>query len=141
MARHRSMMKELLSKTKELAKSSNKVLNLERKISGLNRDLMSVIAEKDGLKKTAASLKSTNEKSKAAVNSQLEAKLSHQRCMAKIRLKKERVSLAREEAKKRTKKINAKKIQMRRGAASNAWPTRGQITKTKMQSAKNLQNG
>ena len=65
---------------------------------------MNVIDEKECLKKTAAALKSTNEKAKAAVSTQLEAKLAHQKSMAKIRLKKEEVSLAREQAKKTNKK-------------------------------------
>jgi chromosome segregation ATPase len=103
MAHHRCTMKELLFKKEELAKSSDKLNNLERKFCGLNRDLVNVIREKESLKKETATLKSTNAKAKAAISSQLEGKLAHQKSMAKLRLQKEKVSLALERAKKSNK--------------------------------------
>ena len=78
LSHHQTMMKELLSKKTELAKSSDKVLNLERKVSCLNGDLMNLITKKEALKKQAAAFKATHEKAKAAaVSSQLDAKLAH----------------------------------------------------------------
>ena len=83
------MKQLLLSNESELAESSDKVLILEGKVSGLNHDLMSVVREKEGLKKTADALKSTTEKARAAAGSQLEAKVAHQKSMAKIRIQEE----------------------------------------------------
>jgi len=103
LALHRSVKKELQSKNTDLSKSTDKVNDLERKVSGLNRDLMNLIAEKDALKKQAAGFKSTSEKAKAAVSDQLLAKLAHQKEMAKLYIEKARVTLAREEAKKNNK--------------------------------------
>ena len=109
---HRTVKKELQNKKTDLDKSTDKVVNLERKVSGLNRDLINLIAEKDGLKKQAAAFKSASEKAKAAISSQLIAKLAHQQEMAKLYIKKAEVTLAREEAKKKTKNEQRTKDQL-----------------------------
>jgi hypothetical protein len=73
---------------------------------------VNLIAEKDGLKKQAAAFKSASEKAKAAISSQLVAKLAHQKEMAKLYIKKAEVTLAREEAKKKSKNEQRTKDQL-----------------------------
>jgi hypothetical protein len=110
---HRTVKKELQNKKTDLDKSADKVVNLERKVSGLNTDLVNLIAEKDGLKKQAAAFKSASEKAKAAISSQFVAKkLAHQKEMAKLHIKKAEVTLAREEAKKKSKNEQRTKDQL-----------------------------
>ena len=112
---HQTVMKELLSKETNLSKSTDKVLNLERKVSGLNRDLMNLIAEKDARKKQAAAFKSTSEKAKAAVSSQLDAKLAHhkKRWPSSISRRRKFLLLAKKR-KRKTKITNTKDLEQKR---------------------------